>query len=156
MSELLPPERTLRVCRAVSRLCARLGWTAVPEVPLPNNRRMDLLALDNDGGFTAIEVKSCARDFMTDLKWREYREFCDRLYFAVDLDFPQELIPEDVGLIVADEGEAAILRHPAEHKLAPARRKALLLRYARLAAARLQFLADPVGAAEMRAALRVE
>ena len=117
---------------------------------------MDLLALDNDGGFTAIEVKSCARDFMTDLKWREYREFCDRLYFAVDLDFPQELIPEDVGLIVADEGEAAILRHPAEHKLAPARRKALLLRYARLAAARLQFLADPVGAAEMRAALRVE
>ncbi|MFC7552771.1 MmcB family DNA repair protein [Pseudoroseomonas wenyumeiae] len=122
MSELLP-ERTLRVCRAASRLCAQRGWTAVPEVPLPNGRRMDLLALDNDGGFTAIEVKSCARDFLTDSKWWEYRDWCDRLYFAVDLDFPQALIPEDVGLIVADEGEAAILRHPAEHKLAPARRR---------------------------------
>lgn len=156
MSELLPPERTLRVCRAASRLCAQRGWTAVPEVPLPNGRRMDLLALDNDGGFTAIEVKSCARDFQTDSKWWEYRDWCDRLYFAVDLDFPQALIPEDVGLIVADDGEAAILRHPAEHKLAPARRRALLLRYARLAAGRLQLLADPAGAAEMRAALRVE
>jgi hypothetical protein len=156
MSELLPAERTLRVCRAASRLCAQLGWTAVPEVPLPNGRRMDLLALDNDCGFTAIEVKSCARDFLSDAKWWEYRDWCDRLYFAVDLDFPQVLIPEDVGLIVADEGEAAILRHPAEHKLAPARRRAMLLRYARLAAGRLQMLADPAGAAEMRAALRVE
>jgi hypothetical protein len=156
MSDLLPPERTLRVCRAASRLCARLGWTAIPEVPLPTGRRMDLLALDGDGSFTAIEVKSCARDFQTDAKWWEYREWCDRLYFAVDLDFPQALIPEDVGLIVADDGEAAILRHPAEHKLAPARRRSLLLRYARLGAGRLQILADPAGAAEMRAALRVE
>jgi hypothetical protein len=156
MSELLPAERTLRVCRAASRLCAQLGWTAVPEVPLPNGRRMDLLALDSDCGFTAIEVKSCARDFLSDAKWWEYRDWCDRLYFAVDLDFPQVLIPGDVGLIVADEGEAAILRHPAEHKLAPARRRAMLLRYARLAAGRLQMLADPAGAAEMRAALRVE
>ncbi|MFC7608437.1 MmcB family DNA repair protein [Teichococcus aestuarii] len=53
-------------------------------------------------------------------------------------------------------GEAAILRQPAEHRLAPARRKALLLRYARLAAGRLQGLCDPAGAAELRAALRVE
>src|SRR3954465_7747221 len=112
MSELLPPERTLRVCRAASRLCAQRGWTAVPEVPLPNGRRMDLLALDNDGGFTAIEVKSCARDFQTDNKWWEYRDWCDRLYSAVDVVFPQVLIPEDVPLSVADNGETSILLHP--------------------------------------------
>lgn len=153
---LTPPERTLRICRAAGRLCGRLGWAPVMEVPLPIARRLDILALEPDGGFTAIEVKSCARDFQSDNKWHEYRDWCDRLYFAVDLDFPQELLPEDVGLIVAEDGEAAILRQPAEHKLPAARRKALLLRYARLAAGRLQALNDPTGAAELRAALRVE
>jgi hypothetical protein len=156
MLDLSPPERTLRVCRAAARLCGRLGWAPVMEVPLPTGRRLDILALEPDGGFAAIEVKSCARDFQTDLKWREYREWCDRLYFAVDLDFPQSLLPEDVGLIVAEDGEAAILRPAAEHRLAPARRKSLLLRYARLTAGRLQGLLDPSGAAELRASLRVE
>lgn len=160
MPEISPlpsiPERTLTVCRAAARLCGRLGWAPVLEVPLPTGRRLDILALEPDGGFTAIEVKSCARDFLSDGKWHEYREWCDRLFFAVDLDFPQELLPEDVGLIVAEAGEAAILRQPAEHRLAPARRKALLLRYARLAAGRLRGLCDPAGAAELRAALRVE
>lgn len=156
MSDLTPPERTLRVCRAASRLCAQLGWTSVAEVPLASGRRLDLLALAADGEFIAIEVKSCARDFLTDAKWHEYRDWCDRLFFAVDLDFPQALLPAEVGLIVADAGEAAMLRPAPEHRLAPARRKALLLRYARLAAGRLQGLSDPEGVAELRAALRVE
>lgn len=150
------PERTLHVCRAAARLCVRMGWAPVLEVPLPVGRRLDILALGPDGGFNAIEVKSCARDFLSDGKWQEYRAWCDQLYFAVDLDFPQTLLPEDAGLIVAEGGEAVILRHPAEHRLPPARRKALLLRYARLAAGRLQGLCDPAGAAELRAALRVE
>ena len=156
MLDLSPPERTLKVCRAAARLCGRLGWAPVMEVPLPTGRRLDILALLPDGDFVAIEVKSCARDFQTDAKWTEYRDWCDRLFFAVDLDFPQSLLPEDVGLIVADDGEAAILRQPAEHRLAPARRKSLLLRYARLSAGRLQGLLDPSGAAELRASLRVE
>ncbi|MDJ0386722.1 MmcB family DNA repair protein [Roseomonas sp. E05] len=156
MSELSPPERTLRVCRAASRLCGRLGWAPLLEVPLPSGRRLDILALQPDGGFTAIEVKSCARDFQSDNKWHEYRAWCDRLYFAVDLDFPQELLPEEAGLIVAEDGDAAMLRHPAEHRLPPARRKSLLLRYARLAAGRLHGMIDPAGALELRAALRVE
>lgn len=156
MLDLTPPERTLRVCRAAARLCGRLGWASVLEVPLPSGRRLDILALEADGSFTAIEVKSCARDFQTDAKWHEYRDWCDRLFFAVDLDFPQLLLPAEVGLIVAEDGDAAILRQPAEHRLAPARRKALLLRYARLAAGRLQALQDPSGAAELRASLRVE
>lgn len=153
---LTPPERTLRVCRAAARLCGRLGWAPLLEVPLPTGRRLDILALQPDGDFTAIEVKSCARDFQTDAKWHEYRDWCDRLYFAVDLDFPQALLPEEAGLIVCDDGEAAILRPPAEHRLAAARRKSLLLRYARLAAGRLQGMLDPAGAAELRASLKVE
>jgi hypothetical protein len=150
------PERTAAVCRAATRFCARRGWAPVTEVPLPNGRRADILALLPDGGFAALEVKSCARDYLTDAKWHEYREYCDRLYFAVDLDFPQELLPEDVGLVVAEAGEAALIREAPSHPLAPARRRSLLHRYAALAAGRLAALEDPAGYAELRAALRVE
>ncbi len=156
MSELSAPERTLRVCRAATRLCARLGWAPVAEMPLPNGRRADLLALLPDGGFAILEVKSCARDFLSDAKWPDYREYCDRLFFAVDCDFPQELLPEEVGLVVADYPDAALVREAPAHPLAPARRRALLHRYAVVAAGRLAALQDPAGQAELRAALRVE
>ena len=148
--------RTLAVCRAASRFCARLGWAPVLEMPLPNGRRADILALRPDGGFAVIEVKSCARDFLSDGKWPDYRDFCDRLYFAVDLDFPQALIPEEVGLLVTEGPDATLLREAPAHPLAPARRRSLLHRYAITAAGRLAALQDPGGAAELRAALRVE
>ena len=102
ISPLSATERTAQVCRAATRFCAFRGWTPVHEMPLPNGRRADILALEPDGCFVVVEVKSCARDFLTDSKWPEYRDYCDRLFFAVDLDFPQELLPEDAGLLVAD------------------------------------------------------
>ena len=149
-------ERTAQVCRAAARFCALRGWAPVHEMPLPNGRRADILALLPDGGFAVVEVKSCARDFLSDGKWPDYREFCDRFYFAVDLDFPQELLPEEAGLLVAEGREAALLREAPAHPLAPARRRALLHRYAVVAAGRLAALSDPAGHAELRAALRVE
>lgn len=154
---LAPPLRTALVCRAAARFCGRLGWAPVSEMPLPNGRRADILALLPDGGFAVLEVKSCARDFLSDAKWHDYREYCDRFYFAVDCDFPQDLLPADAGLIVTDGAtEAALLREAPAHTLAPARRRALLHRYARVAAARLAALADPAGAAALRAALSAE
>ena len=142
--------------RAAARLCGRLGWVPVHEVPLPNGRRADILALRGDGGFACIEVKSGLRDFQTDSKWPEYREFCDALYFAVDTDFPLEVLPPDTGLIVAWQGAAEMLRTAPEHALSGARRRALLLRFAQIAALRLAALEDPGGVADLRAALRVE
>ena len=126
------------------------------ELPLPNGRRADIVALRPDGCFVVVEVKSCARDFLSDAKWPEYRDYCDRFFFAVDLDFPRELLPEDAGLLVADGAEAVAVRDAPEHRLAPARRRALLHRYAVVAAGRLAALSDPEGRAELRAALRVE
>jgi hypothetical protein len=150
-------ERTAAVCRAATRFCALRGWAPVHEMPLPNGRRADILALQPDGCFVVVEVKSGARDFLADAKWPEYRDYCDRLFFAVDLDFPQGLLPGDTGLLVAADGsDAAMLRDAPTHPLAPARRRALLHRYAVVAAGRLAALSDPAGHAEIRAALRVE
>jgi hypothetical protein len=150
------PERSLGIRRATARLCARLGWAPLHEVPLPNGRRADILALRPDGCFACIEVKSGARDFLTDLKWPDYRAFSDALFFAVDVDFPQALLPADTGLIVAAGLDAELLREAPPHPLAPARRRALLQRFAVLAAGRLAALEDPAGIADLRAALRVE
>ncbi len=149
-------ERAAAIRRAAARLCARLGWAPVHEVPLPNGRRADILALRADGGFACIEVKSGVRDFLADDKWPEYRAFCDRLYFAVDADFPAALLPVSVGLMVAVGLEADLLREAPDHPLAPARRRSLLHRFATVAALRLAARDDPGWDAALRMALRVE
>ncbi len=156
MNEPSFPERSLLVRRATARLCLQLGWSPVHEVPLPNGRRADILALRPDGGFACIEVKSGARDFLADTKWPEYRDFADELYFAVDQDFPLELLPAETGLMVACGREAEMLRPAPSHPLSPARRRALLHRFAALAAGRLAGFEDPAGAVGVRMALRVE
>jgi hypothetical protein len=156
VSELAFPERTAQVRRAAARLCLQLGWAPVHEMALPNGRRADIMALRPDGGFVCIEIKSGLRDFQTDLKWPDYREFCDALFFAVDEDFPDALIPTETGLIVVVAREAALVREAPSHPLAPSRRRALTQRFAALAAMRLALAEDPAAAAELRAALRVE
>lgn len=150
------PQRTAIIRRAAARLCVRLGWAPLHEVRLPNGRRADILALQPDGCFACIEVKSGPRDFLTDLKWPEYREFADRLYFAVDVEFPADLIPADTGLIVTADLDADLLREAPSYPIAAARRRALLLRFALLSAGRLAAIEDPAGFADLRAALRVE
>jgi hypothetical protein len=147
MDDLAAAARTASVTQGAARLLGGLGLAVLREVMLADGRRADLLGLGADGGFVIVEVKSCARDFLTDQKWEDYRAWCDRLFFAVDGDFPQGLIPEAVGLIVADAWGGAVLREAATHTLAPARRRALLLRFARLGARRAERALDPAGAA---------
>jgi hypothetical protein len=150
------PARAALIRRATARLCLRLGWAPLHEVALPNGRRADILALRGDGELVCVEIKSGPRDFQTDHKWPEYRDFSDALYFAVDTEFPLTLLPGDVGLIVAAGLEAEVLREPAPHRLPPARRRALLQRFAWLAAGRLALAEDPAGTTDLRAALRGE
>ncbi len=138
------PERSAAIRRQAARLCRALGWAPLHEVTLPNGRRADILALRRDGDFACIEVKSGAVDFLADSKWPEYRDFSDALYFAVDADFPQALLPPDVGLIVTAAQEAIVLREAPLHRMAGARRRALMHRFATLAACRLENMVDPV------------
>lgn len=138
-----PRDLAKEMCRGVCRALAHRGFATLPEVALANGRRADVLALGRDGELVIVEIKSSVADFTADRKWPEYRGFCDRLYFAVPGGFPQELIPDNCGLIVADGFGAAVLREAPATPLAPARRRAVLLRFATLAAARLRRLTDP-------------
>ena len=150
------PAISMRVRRAAARLCLLHGWAPVHEVPLPNGRRADILALAGDGRLHCIEVKSGPRDYLTDHKWPEYLDYADALYFAVDSTFPRTLLPDAAGWIVSHGLEAEIVRDAPVQTLAPARRRAMTLRLARLAAMRLAVLDDPANAVAVRAALLVE
>jgi hypothetical protein len=141
-------ERAVAIARGTSRALAIRGYRAIPEVSLASGRRADLMAIDEAGWIWIVEIKSSVEDFRSDGKWPEYRAWCDRLLFAVSPEFPRELIPEDTGLIIADRYGAEVVREASEHRLAGARRKALLLRFARVAAGRLMSLADPEAAFE--------
>lgn len=141
------PDVTLAVTRGVCRLWRARAWTPLLEVPLADGRRADVLALADDGTVAIVEVKSSLEDFRTDGKWGDYAAWCDRFYFAVASDFPRGVLPDATGLIIADAFGGDVLREDprplAETRLAAARRKALLLRCARLGAERLQRLLDP-------------
>ena len=90
-----------------------------------------------------VECKSSRADFQSDHKWDGYLEWCDRFFWAVDGDFPTELLPDDTGLIIADSYDAEVLRMGPEAKLAGARRKVLIQKFATHAARRLHGLRDP-------------
>ena len=101
------------------------------------------MALGPKGEIWVVECKSSRADFQGDSKWQDYLEWCDRYFWAVDETFPTDLLPEGTGLIIADAYDAEIIRMPAEDKLAPARRKVLMQKFARHAARRLHGLRDP-------------
>ncbi len=130
------PQITDGVTRGAWRLLDALGFAAASEVCLPNGRRADLMALGPKGQIAIVEVKSGVEDFRVDLKWPEYQPYCDLFYFAVAPEFPQEILPDEPGLIVADGFGGAVVREAVAEPLAGARRKALTLAFARLAAFR--------------------
>src|SRR6185503_8071113 len=142
------PPIAAEVARGVTRLFCRHDLFAVCEVPLPNGRRADLMAIDAKGSFTIVEIKVAKADLVGDGKWFDYLEYCDRFFWAVPpflariLD-EERYLPCEAGLIVADRYDAAVIRDAAHRPLAPARRKAELLRFARRSARRLAAQVDP-------------
>ena len=137
------------VARGVCRLFFRQDQFALCEVPLPNGRRADLMAIDAKGCLTIVEIKVSRADLRGDMKWPDYLEYCDRFFWAVPAGFDLSPFdepafrPEIAGLMVADRYDAALLRDPAHRPLAAARRKAETLRFARRAARRLLGDLDP-------------
>jgi hypothetical protein len=140
------PFVTRQIMRGAARHLLACGYAVVTEMALANGRRADLVGLSPRGQLLIVEVKSGVQDFRADGKWAEYRDYCDGLAFAVAPDFPLALLPETVGLIVADGFGAETLREASVTPLVAARRKAMMIAFARLAAIRLQALNDPAAA----------
>lgn len=129
--------------RGVSRHLASHGFACVEELVPSRGLRVDVIALGPKGEIWVVECKSCRSDFTSDNKWQGYLEWADRFFFAVDEAFPTELLPDDQGLIIADPYNAEIIRMGPEARLAPARRKAVIQKFASTAARRLQSFKDP-------------
>ena len=133
------------LARGVARHLEGLGFSSLFEFVPARGLRVDVIGLGPKGDIWVIECKSSRADFTSDHKWHGYLEWCDRFFWAVDADFPQNLLPPDSGLILADAYDAAILRMPPEDRLPAARRKAMTLKLARTGADRLQRAMGAIG-----------
>ncbi|MBL4740152.1 MAG: MmcB family DNA repair protein [Sneathiella sp.] len=131
-----------RLARGVQNLLEDMGYASLTEVSLKSGRRVDVMGINKKGRILVIEVKSGPADFRSDEKWENYLEFCDEYYFAVDENFPIELLPDAQGLMIADPYQAEIIRPSQDFKLNAARRKNMTLRFARQAALRLKSLKE--------------
>lgn len=120
-----------------------LGFAILNEFTLATGRRADVIALGESGAIWIIEIKSSLLDFKVDQKWPEYRDFCDRFFFAIPQTLDPEIIPYEAGLIVADNWGAEILRQSGETTLHASRRNAVTLAFARVSSQRLHSLYDP-------------
>lgn len=147
------PDQRIGVCadlqpgqvlaRGVCRHLASHGFSVIEEFVPDRGLRVDVMALGPKGEIWIVECKSSRADFQSDQKWEGYLDWCDRYFWAVDLEFPSELLPVETGLIIADGYDAEIVRMAPEDKLAGARRNVLIRKFATHAARRLHALRDP-------------
>ena len=131
------------LARGVCRHLLEHDFVTVEELTPTRGLRVDVMAVGPKGEVWIVECKSSRADFQSDSKWQGYLEWCDRYFWAVDEAFPTELLPVETGLMIADAYDAEIIRMGPEAKLAPARRKVMIQKFARHAALRLQAFRDP-------------
>ena len=131
------------LARGVCRHLLTHDFVTVEELTPTGGLRVDIMALGPKGEVWVIECKSGRADYLSDQKWQGYMEWCDRFFWAVDAEFPTDLLPDTTGLIVADAYDAEIIRMAPEMKLPPGRRKVMVQKFARHAAIRQQAARDP-------------
>lgn len=133
----------MRLARGVCRHFAKRDFATITEYVPTRGLRVDVLAIGPKSEIWVIECKSSRADFTSDHKWQGYLEWCDRFFWCVDAEFPTEILPPETGLIIADDYDAEIISYGPESPLAAARRKAMMLRLARISAYKVQSLIDP-------------
>lgn len=140
MLDLQPGQK---LARGVARHLFSHGFVSVEEFVPARGLRVDVMGLGPKGDLWVIECKSSRTDFQSDHKWQGYLDWCDRFFWAVDTEFPTDLLPAGTGLMIADAYDAEIIRMAPEARLPAPRRKVLVQKFAVHAARRLQALRDP-------------
>ncbi|MEM7709407.1 MAG: MmcB family DNA repair protein [Pseudomonadota bacterium] len=143
----MPAQPGQVLARGVCRALLDHDFMCLEEFVPERGKRLDVMALGPKGEFWVVECKSSRADFTSDLKWQGYLDFADRYFWAVDAEFPAEILPVESGLILADAFGAEVVRMPEAQPMAAARRKSLTRKFARTAALRLQWARDPMLAA---------
>ena len=130
------------IARGVSRLLSQMDYSPITELTLRTGRRIDVAGINKKGEILFVEIKSGLADYRSDQKWPEYLDYCDRFFFAVNADFPSDIIPDSAGLIIADRYGAQIMREVPKDPAHAARRRTVLIRYGRTSAQRLRSLLE--------------
>lgn len=131
-----------RLTRGVCRLLRSHDFATLDEVTPRAGLRVDVMALGPKGEIWVVECKSSRADFISDQKWRGYLDWCDRFFWAVPAGFPTEILPPNAGLIIADDYFGEIVTMAPSAPLGAVRRKAVTLKFARMAALRHHALRD--------------
>ena len=132
-----------RIARGVMRHFAQIGLSSLSEFSPARGLRVDIITLGMSNEIWIVECKSCQSDFKSDKKWQNYLDWCDRYFWAVDANFPIDILPPDTGVIIADAYDASILREAPLNKLSVARRKKIIKSIAKSACNRLLTHTDP-------------
>ena len=133
-----------KIARGVMRHFSQMGLPSLSEYSPVRGLRVDVIVLAPSDEIWIVECKSSKIDFKSDKKWQNYLEWCDRYFWAVDSDFPKDILPFDTGLIIADSYDAQILRESPLNKLPATRRKKIVRSMASTACYRLAAYADPI------------
>ena len=137
------PTKLNRITRGVMRHFTQIGLSSLSEFSPAKGLRVDIVAIGLSDEIWIVECKSSQGDFKSDKKWRNYLDWCDRYFWAVDAKFPINILPSDTGLIIADAYDASIFREAPLNKLSAARRKKITTSIARSACNRLLTHTDP-------------
>ena len=132
-----------KISRGVMRHFAQIGVSSLSEFSPTRGLRVDIVALGPSDEIWIVECKSGKNDFKSDNKWHNYLDWCDRYFWAVDAEFPIDILPYDTGLIIADPYDASILREAPLNKVSVVRRKKLIKSIAKSACNRLLVHTDP-------------
>ena len=132
-----------KISRGVMRHFAQIGLSSLSEFSPIRGLRVDIVALGPSDEIWIVECKSGKNDFKSDNKLHNYLDWCDRYFWAVDAEFPIDILPYDTGLIIADPYDASILREAPLNKISVARRKKLIKSIAKSACNRLLVHTDP-------------
>ena len=133
-----------KIARGVMRHFSQMGLPSLSEYSPVRGLRVDVIVLAPSDEIWIVECKSSKIDFKSDKKWQNYLEWCDRYFWAVDSDFPKDILPFDTGLIIADSYDAKILIESPLNKLPAARRKKIVRSMASTACNRLAAYTDPI------------
>ena len=132
-----------KIARGVIRHFDQLGLASLSEFSPARGLRVDIITLGMLDEIWIVECKSGISDYKSDKKWQNYLRWCDRYYWAVDVNFPIKILPAGTGVIIADAYDATILKEAPINRLTAPRRKKITKWIAQSACIRLLSHTDP-------------